>query len=154
MFNARSRQESSNEKVGGDVEEIGEFAGLGFADGAFAVEDFGGDALGAEDFPEIFLGEVASFHQVMEGLAGGGLADREAALFVAVDQDGQEFGKFVFFGSGVFQFVETQEFVGETVVLIVGADHVGKGAAQEAAVGLVVEFNRRLHSGSGRGGGL
>ena len=76
------------------------------------------------------MGEVASFHQVMEGLAGGGLADREAALFVAVDQDGQEFGKFAFFGSGIFQFVEAQEFVGETVVLFVGADDLRTGAAQ------------------------
>jgi hypothetical protein len=34
---------------------------LGFADGALGVEDFGGDAFGAEEFPEVFLGWVAGF---------------------------------------------------------------------------------------------
>jgi hypothetical protein len=43
------------------VEEGGSFFGLGFADGALGVEDFGGDAFCGEEFPEVFLGEAASF---------------------------------------------------------------------------------------------
>jgi len=42
---ARASRGASDEQVGGDVEEEGEFLGLGFADGTLAVEDFGGDAL-------------------------------------------------------------------------------------------------------------
>jgi hypothetical protein len=33
-----------DEEVGGYMEEGGSFFGLGFADGALGVEDFGGDA--------------------------------------------------------------------------------------------------------------
>jgi hypothetical protein len=41
------------------VEEGGSFFGLGFADGALGVEDFGGDAFCGEEFPGVFLGWVA-----------------------------------------------------------------------------------------------
>ena len=37
------------EEIGADVESGGEALGLGLADGAFAVEDFGDTAPGAED---------------------------------------------------------------------------------------------------------
>ena len=43
------------------MEEGGSFFGLGFADGALGVEDFGGDAFCGEEFPGVFLGEVAGF---------------------------------------------------------------------------------------------
>lgn len=109
-----------DEQVGADVEEIGEFAGMRFADGALAVDDFGGNALGAEDLPQVLLGQLAGLHQMEQCLARAGFADRVAAGFVLIDQNGQKPGKLLFLGRRIFAFVETQQFSGQAVALFVG----------------------------------
>jgi len=53
------------------VEEGGELLGVGFADRALAVKDLGGNSFGAEDFPKVFLREVAGFHQMPKRLVCG-----------------------------------------------------------------------------------
>jgi hypothetical protein len=74
-----------DEQVGADVEEGGEFFGLGFADGALAVEDLGGDSFRSEKLPEVFLCQVACFHQMLQRVLWAGFADGIATLFVFVN---------------------------------------------------------------------
>src|ERR1700687_1459364 len=64
-----------------------------------------------------------------------------AAPLILVNQHGQQFAKFRFLRRKIFTFVKTQQFVRETLALLVRMDDMGERPPQQFSVGLFVEIS-------------
>src|SRR5256885_13858641 len=98
------------------------------------MEHLGSNAFRSEDFPEIFLSEVASLHEMVKSLPGTGLGDGIAALLVSVNQDSQQFGKFFFFRRESLDFIQPKQFTGEALAFVIRTDDMRKRPPQQLPV--------------------
>ena len=57
------------------VESFAQFLDVGFVEAAFLVQDFGYDALGAEDRSQILLAEIIGIHQRAKDLNRGSVGN-------------------------------------------------------------------------------
>jgi len=62
------------EEGGVEAEMGGEFGDVGFGEGALGVEDFGGQAAGAEEAAQVGGGHLVFFHEMLEKFQGGELS--------------------------------------------------------------------------------
>ncbi len=137
MFAGRGK---SDEECDGDVKEFGEAAGVGLADLALSVEDFGGDAGGSEDFEKIALAEGVIVHQRAERFEWGG-GWRVVAEFELLDEEGEEFGEGVLLGRHFGEIVELFEGGDEALVFLGGLNDGGAGLLEEVSVGDGVHYS-------------
>src|SRR5271168_2031724 len=83
-------------RCGGNTESFAQFLDVGFVEGAFLVQDFGYDALGAEDWDQVFLAEVIGVHQRAQDFQWPSIRNGMMLFFVRFDQGHQDFGVLLF----------------------------------------------------------
>jgi hypothetical protein len=112
------------EEFGGNVEAAAEALDVVLVEFAFAAENLGDDAGGAEDVGQGLLQEAVLVHEQLKDFERLGAGKLVVAVFEILDQEGQEFGK-VLFGRGelaaaTVQFIKKR---GASFLFLLGANH-------------------------------
>jgi len=77
---------------------------------------------------------------MVKSLPGTGFGDGVTALLVIVNQDGQQFGKLLFFRRGSLEFIEAKQFTGEALAFVIRADDMRKRPPQQLPVCFLVQL--------------